>query len=150
MEDDLAIYFRDYLTTVSTLWVPRGLEVEVHGDSKPFLRQFRPIEVGIVIDNLVGNAAKARAAHVGFFLEVTRGTSPQLLVTVADDGVGWPTSIEPLQRVFEKGVTTTDGSGLGLYHIKQVIESLGGLIEAHPEPYSPKFDGVQLTMRVPK
>ena len=149
VEADLAIYIRDYLTTVSSLWVPRGVNVDIHGDDKRLERAFRPIEVGIVIDNLVSNAAKARATQVGFFLEVSKGPKPELTITIADDGVGWPQSLDPLERAFEKGVTTTDGSGLGLYHVKQVVEGLGGVVEAHREPYSEKLDGARMTLRVP-
>lgn len=146
---DLAVYIRDYVQTVSSLWAPRGVDVEVQGDVKRSERSFRPIEVGILIDNLVSNSAKARAARVVFFLKDGKGPKPELTITVADDGTGWPQSLNPIGRVFEKGVTTTNGSGLGLYHVKQVIEGLGGLIEAHQEPYSKELDGAQLTLRVP-
>lgn len=149
VEDDLTLYFHDYLMTISSLWAPRGIDIAFQSDGKRFRRKFRPIEVGILIDNLVSNAAKARASHVGFFSAVSKGARPELLITVADNGVGWPTSIEPLQRVFEKGTTTTDGSGLGLYHVRQVIENLGGLVELQPEPYSPQLDGAHLAIRIP-
>ena len=146
---DLAVYIRDYVETVSSLWAPRGIDVDVQGDVKHSERSFRPIAVGILIDNLVSNAAKARAARIVFFLQNGKGPKPALVITVADDGIGWPQSLEPVERVFEKGVTTTNGSGLGLYHVKQVIEELGGIIEAHQKPYSEELDGAQLTLRVP-
>ena len=146
---DLSIYIYDYITTVSTLWAPRGIEIEIHRDSKRFERSFRPIEMGIVIDNLISNASKARATKVAFFLEVTKGPNPTLLITIADNGMGWPLPLDPIDRVFEKGVTTTDGSGLGLYHLRMVIEGLGGKVEARKEPFSEKFSGAQLIVRIP-
>ena len=149
VEADLAVYIRDYVATVSSLWAPRGVEVDVQSDDEPLERTFRPIEVGILIDNLVSNAAKARAAKVRFFLKVAKGSNPELTITVADDGMGWPQSLNPIERVFEKGVTTTDGSGLGLYHVKQVVEGLGGLVEARQGPHSEELGGAQLALRVP-
>ena len=146
---DLGVYVRDYVTTVSTLWAPRGVKVEVHGAVKQQERRFRPIEVGIVIDNLVSNATKAGATHVAFGLENGPGPKPELRITVADDGRGWPDALEPIERVFDKGITTTDGSGLGLYHVKRVVEGLRGAIEASREPYSEQLDGARLTIRVP-
>ena len=146
---DLSGYICDYIITVSSLWAPRGVEVDVQSDGKQLERKFRPIEVGILIDNLVSNAAKARAEKVGFFLTVAKRPKPELTITVADDGEGWPQSLNPIERVFEKGVTTTDGSGLGLYHVKQVVEGLGGLVKARREPYSEELDGTQLALRVP-
>ena len=149
LEADLAGYIRDYVSTVASLWAPRGVVVDVVGDANELVRAFRPIEVGIVIDNLVSNSSKARAARICFFLEVVKRQKPELLVTVADDGVGWPQDSDPVDRAFEKGVTTTDGSGLGLYHVKQVVEGMGGVISARRECYSGEFNGAQLAMRIP-
>jgi len=149
VEADLAGYIRDYAETVSSLWAPRGVNIEVTSDEKPLPRKFRPIEVGIVIDNLVANAAKAHASKVGVFLQVSKGSNPELVVTVADDGDGWSESLNPLRQVLEKGVTKTDGAGLGLYHVRLVIEGLGGLIEVGGEPRSDAFKGAKIILRIP-
>ena len=150
IEGDLCVYIRDYITTISTLWAPSGLSVHVQPDGRRFHRAFRPIDVGIVIDNLVTNAAKARAQNILFALLVGKGQKPRLSITVADDGDGWHKSFVPLEQAFEKGVTTTDGSGLGLYHVKQVVEGrLGGLVELLPDPYSEELSGAQLILQVP-
>ena len=149
IQDNIVIYIRDYITTISSLWAPRGIKVEVHDGGGTLERGFHPIDIGIVIDNLVSNAAKARASRVEFFLEVGKGAKPELSITVADDGDGWPQSLDPVERAFDKGVTTTDGSGLGLYHVKQVIERLGGIVETHSEPYSGELNGARLVLRIP-
>ena len=149
IQDNIVIYIRDYIMTISSLWAPRGINVEVQDDGGTMERSFRPIEVGIVIDNLVSNAAKARASRIEFFLEVVKGAKPELSITVADDGDGWPQSLVPLNRVFEKGITTTDGSGLGLFHVRQVVEGMGGIIKASSEPYSEDLRGARLTLRIP-
>ena len=146
---DLVVYIADYISYVSPLWTPRGVQVAVHSDGKTFKRAFRPIEVGIVIDNLVSNAAKARASRVVFETEILTGIKPTLIVTVVDDGTGWSQSSRSLARVFEKGITTTDGSGLGLYHVKQVVERLGGIVEAKKTCYSPELEGAQLILKIP-
>ena len=151
IEGDLSVYIRDYIKTISALWTPSRLDAHVQTDGGMFRRAFRPIEVGIVIDNLITNAAKAWAQNIIFIHQVGKGPKPTLTITVADDGLGWPKSFAPLERAFEKGVTTTDGSGLGLYHVKQVVEDrLGGLVKLLPEPYSAEFPGAQLLLKVPK
>ena len=147
-DDNLAGYIHDYINTVSTLWAPRGIRVECEYDRTPFCRPFRPIDVGIVIDNLVSNAAKAYAKRIRFVLVVTLAVKPRLTVHIADDGDGWPRSFDPISRVFDKGTTTTRGSGLGLYHISQVIEGMRGTIEAHRETTSHDLPGAQLTLTV--
>lgn len=37
-------------------------------------------------------------------------------------------SISDINRIFEFGVTTTDGAGLGLYYIKQYVEQMNGTV----------------------
>ena len=147
-KQDIVGYIRDYIELVASLWAPRGIEVTCHPCQSKLVRPFRPIEVGIMIDNLVVNANKAGAAHIVFVMEVYRTPSPILTLHVADDGRGWTASLEPLDRAFEKGVTTTDGSGLGLYHVRQVVEDLHGMIELQQEPYSEDLDGAYLTIRI--
>jgi signal transduction histidine kinase len=44
-----------------------------------------------------------------------------------DDGIGIPKEIQ--DKIFDYGFTTTDGSGLGLTHIKEIIEKTGGNIK---------------------
>jgi signal transduction histidine kinase len=45
-----------------------------------------------------------------------------------DNGKGLDSNIENTNDVFQKGFTTTRGSGLGLYHIKKIIDFMGGNI----------------------
>lgn len=51
----------------------------------------------------------------------------ELLIIVKDTGTGIPDEIR--DKIFENGFSTKgDGRGIGLYHTKQLIESLGGKI----------------------
>lgn len=51
----------------------------------------------------------------------------ELLIIVKDSGTGIPNEIK--EKIFENGFSTKgDGRGIGLYHTKQLIESLGGKI----------------------
>jgi signal transduction histidine kinase len=149
VEADLAGYILDYIETVASLWAPRGIDVSVSSDAKEFKREFKPIEVGMIIDNLVANATKARAEQITFVLHVEKGQKPNLVIDVADDGAGWPTSFSDVKRVLEKGITTTDGSGLGLYHVKQLIEGMKGEVEVTRTPFSEKLSGAHLILKVP-
>ena len=145
---DLAGYIADYIETVAALWAPRGIRVECEQDGGALHRVFRPIDVGIVVDNLVSNAAKANARKILFVLRSRRSRSTGLSIAVADDGDGWPAELRPVDLAFEKGTTTTNGSGLGLFHVRQVVEAMLGAVEAREEPFSEDLDGAQLTIRV--
>lgn len=147
--EDISSYIVDYVTNMSPLWAPRGISIEIKHDDGELVCAFRPIDVGIIIDNLITNAVKAKASKIIFLLEVKKGQKPVLSITVADDGVGWPEHLESAERVLEKGVTTTNGSGLGLYHVKQVVEGLNGHIHIDPSPYSEELCGAKLILRIP-
>ena len=146
---DLPVYIQDYVANIVPLWKPKGLLVVMPPFAGKFVTKFRPIDVGVVVDNLVSNAAKARATRLMLSLELDTGPKPDLWLVVADNGDGWDPGIEPLSRVFEKGVTTTDGSGLGLYHVAKVVEDLRGVCKAYREPFSEQYKGAHLTLVFP-
>ena len=51
----------------------------------------------------------------------------ELLIIVTDTGTGIPEEIK--EKIFENGFSTKgDGRGIGLYHTKQLVSSLGGTI----------------------
>ncbi len=150
IEADLAVYIEDYILNVASIWAPQGLEVMVDRVGVAFSRGFRPIEIGIVIDNLIANARKAGASTVHFSLEINIGTHRELKVHVADNGDGWDSSLQSLESALEKGVTTTNGSGLGLHHVRQVLTSLGGSVELDKNAYSGKLTGAHLILRIPE
>ena len=82
--------------------------------------RFRPLEVNLVIDNLLSNSIKAGAKH--FEVIFSSLADNHISMQVCDDGKGIDETISDYTSVFEKGVTTTNGSGLGLYNIKQFVE----------------------------
>jgi signal transduction histidine kinase len=88
--------------------------------------RFNPIDASIIVDNLVSNARKAKASWIKFQLSPLDKTG--LLIRVTDNGRGIPGGTNR-QRIFEMGYTTTHGSGLGLYHVRQVLGEMGGSIE---------------------
>ena len=54
------------------------------------------------------------------------------MITVKDTGGGIPDEIK--DKVFEQGFSTKgDGRGIGLFHTKQLVESMGGQISFETE-----------------
>lgn len=89
-----------------------------------FNTSFRPIEMIIILDNLLNNSLKAKARNVSVNWKSIN--SSEIELHIKDDGIGIPD--KNLDKVFDARFTTTNGSGLGLYHTKEVIEKLGGKI----------------------
>lgn len=89
-----------------------------------FNTSFRPIEMIIILDNLLNNSLKAKAKNISVNWKSIN--SSEIELHIKDDGIGIPD--KNLDKVFDARFTTTNGSGLGLYHTKEVIEKLGGKI----------------------
>ncbi|MXW13716.1 MAG: sensor histidine kinase [Rhodothermaceae bacterium] len=150
--DDIALYIHDYVEHVSPLWKSRGIEVIVSEPLPQFVVEYQPIDIAILIDNLVTNSVKASATRLCLFLSVisSEKRSEQLVVNVADNGDGWAAEIDPLDTVLEKGTTTTSGAGLGLYHVADVVRSLNGSISLSRTGQSKEWSGASISIRIPK
>jgi signal transduction histidine kinase len=125
IEEDLGNYIQQYLERVCPIHESR-ISVTVEHEGSGFKTRFKPIEVSIILDNLIDNAYKAGASIIKFSL--TKPESNLLQITARDDGLGLDSSIIQTDSIFSKGVTTTQGSGLGLYHVRQLIEGMRGTI----------------------
>ncbi len=132
IEIDLAEYVEQYINDVAREFLIGPMTISVTNDGKGFVQRFKPIDVAVVIDNLISNARKARAGTVSF--EITHPSNSTIHIRVADDGKGFDKRIAELDRIFEKGFTLTDGSGLGLYHVRHVLGEMKGTIEANKGP----------------
>ena len=55
-----------------------------------------------------------------------------LEIQFLDDGRGISPQVTNIEDIFEMGVTTTSGSGLGLYHARKIAESIDGKLSAKP------------------
>lgn len=83
-----------------------------------------------MIANLITNSIEAIQSHGKIWIEVASEVD-LIEISVRDTGRGAPPEI--LQKIFDKDYSyqKPDGSGLGLFWAKQVIESWGGSITAN-------------------
>ena len=133
IEDDLCFYISEYVEKIITSY-NRKIQVHCEEFEGKFITRFSPIEIGMILDNLVTNAQKARASKVSISMSIDMKNV--LVIEVEDNGRGVSSSILEPESIFEKGYTTTDGSGLGLFHARQQLSSLGGeitLAEKQPQ-----------------
>jgi len=129
---DLGDYIEQYINGVAKDFLFGPLRVSVDTDGKGFEYKFKPIDVSVIIDNLIANAKKARANQMRF--SITHPNKGLVHIEVTDNGRGFDGIIESIDRVFEKGFSTTDGSGLGLYHVRMVLGEMNGTITAEKGP----------------
>lgn len=124
LEDDIIAYIEQYVTQV----LPDFYEdIKFHGIANgcKMVKRFKPLEVSLLIDNFVSNSINAKARN--FSVEFSP-MGDRVKIDIIDDGKGWSKEIDS-RNVFDKGVSTTSGSGLGLYNAMQYIKTdLGGNI----------------------
>jgi hypothetical protein len=137
IQEDLAAYFVEYIEQVAPMFSDTGIRAVVQSAARGVVRRFKPIEVAILVDNLISNAGRADATTISFLIEQPSAT--ELRVVVEDDGRGIDSDVPDLKRLFEKGFTTTDGSGLGLFHVAQILDDLGGSIVAERKAGGARF-----------
>ena len=126
---DLGGYITQYVAQVTPVYLSTSIALHCVNTAPAFMVSFRPIEFSMVVDNLISNAKRARATKVA--IDISQGQDGALKVRFEDDGVGLPKGIE-LDRLFEKGFTTTRGSGLGLFHVRRTVTAMGGTVTAEP------------------
>lgn len=83
---------------------------------------FKPLEISLIVDNLLSNAVKANAHNFNIAFMPLKEEKFSLCMAVYDNGKGLSANIRNAQDVLKKGVSTTNGSGLGLYNVSLIVD----------------------------
>jgi two-component system OmpR family sensor kinase len=120
---DLAVLANAVVGEFSDAVASERLRVEVAGASTSIVGDIDAI--GIALRNLIDNALK----HGGRQSWVTVLVEPQTIFVI-DDGPGVPpVTLSRLIRPFERGITASEGSGLGLSITAAIVEQVGGTLD---------------------
>lgn len=125
VKEDLIQFIDEYLKSFTSIQDAYFLRISVSNAKKVELPlHFRPAEMTILVDNLLTNAGKAKAKKIDIQVEETGSV---VKVRFVDDGIGLTERFLP-KDLFENGVTTTSGAGIGLHHVRQIVEEIGGKV----------------------
>lgn len=130
IENNIVLFIKQYVENVYMEYkeIERdtnvNIKVDVENDFE-FTCEFKPLEIVIIIDNLLNNSIKAKANNIN--LKITPLNENGIELRFKDDGKGIPQ--ENIDKIFNFGFTTTDGSGIGLYHVSQIVKSVNGTID---------------------
>jgi len=128
---DIPAFFEQYLLHVAKDFIAAGLNLDVSNTVKEsFEIKASRIELSILIDNLISNASKAQARKLT--VTISKVSTNTLRISFIDDGKGLSKELPSIDSMFEMGITTTSGSGFGLYHAKNIVENIDGKISAIP------------------
>lgn len=135
---------------LETLAKDKKIDCRVEIPKEPIVVLTDPVLLHIVIQNLYSNAVKYTndSGAVTIALQKKRGT---VVVEVTDTGIGIPSHdrsriFQRLFRAENAKKSVTDGSGLGLYISRMILEILGGKIEFK----SKEGKGTTFTVELPQ
>lgn len=111
--------------------------VQEYSKDVPTLLNIDPNLTRIIFQNLISNSVKYTPDGGKITISIFK-TEKDIVIEVVDSGYGIP--LHQQRRVFEKFFRAdniipieTDGTGLGLYIIKEVVEKIGGTIRFESE-----------------
>jgi len=143
--DDIILFIKNYVSTILKYHLGKAVTFnlldEVHA---AFIAEFKPIEITIVIDNLISNSRKKDADTIDIVFDKIEGD--YLTILYRDNGTGLDKSIQNPKDIFNQGFTTTKGSGLGLYHITKILSEMNSTIDINPNT----LKGIEFIIKIKK
>ena len=130
VEGDICEFIKEYIENVCTgLFKTNNNRVDMvftwsNKKNIEHIMKFRPMEIAIILDNLISNSKKAQANEVKISVEAAGENYIDILIR--DDGKG--IKKEVIKNIFDLAYTTTSGSGLGLYQVKNIMQEMKGSI----------------------
>lgn len=127
---DMVQYIREYIENVYNASQSHRqiVKVDVEDDIE-FTKEISPLEVSIIFNNLFSNSLKANATKIKVII---RKEDKNLYIHVLDNGNGIKNKDK--DYIFDFGYTTRfKGTGLGLYHTKEIVKELNGEIYYNDE-----------------
>lgn len=120
IKEDIVSYINEYINNVlPEFYGELTLHCSTNSCSKVI--EFAPIEASIFIDNLISNAVKANATKFEVIFEKKLDA---IQITISDNGDGLSKDVTYPDNILEKGYTTTNGSGLGLYNVASFVKDI--------------------------
>ena len=105
----------------------KGIEYVMSPSDNSFNCKFDASSVGIILDNISSNALKAGATKLYITLQELQ---KYVEISFTDNGIGLDKDVD-VDMLFEWGVSdniSKKGFGIGLYHIKQLVEEMKGTV----------------------
>lgn len=137
VKSDLSVIIKEHIDVFSYAAKEKGIDLIFEPTDIPQF-YFDPGRIGQVINNLISNSLKF--TKQGGKIEVRiQAKAAEIQVEISDNGIGIPEDKKPLlftkfgqigaaQRALPGGTGDEDGSGLGLFICREIIETHRGKI----------------------
>lgn len=123
--DDIITFIDEYISNLYLL-THKKIKINIEKPSYQHIYKFVPIEVIILVDNILNNAPKHHAKNI----EISwLKNEDHIELHISNDGD--TLSDEILPHIFEYRFSTTGGGGIGLYYAKEIITRMNGFISVN-------------------
>lgn len=126
---ELTVFMHEYLKEAKEFSANRRIQIHDRLDTSVLLnKEFIPLEIMMLLENIISNSKKAKAKNL--FISNALLPSGQIKFSFKDDGNGITEKrfLDNINLIFEKGETSTKGSGIGLYQINKIVKKLKGTV----------------------
>ena len=124
---DVVSYIDQYISIYKDIYDDSDMTFVVNKNNVVFYKKIRVLDLAVILDDLISNADKQSAKL--FRIDCYTNEKGLLRLLISDDGNGLdPKFSNNPEKIFELGVTTTSGSGIGLHSVKAALKTIGATI----------------------
>lgn len=120
-------FIEQYLDLYNVMFEDNDITFSIESSVESFWKRISILDISLVIDDLISNSYKAKAKNVKVY--ISENENSDLVLIFSDDGIGLDSKFDKNNDViFDLGVTTTDGSGIGLNYVRNTLSKMQGKI----------------------
>lgn len=119
VDKDIVNFFEEYITKVAGAIYRSSVDIAVTTNNCSKKIFFMPIEMTILIDNLLNNSMKHNSSKIIFTFEQKR---EYLSLLISNNWDFFDKKITDINHIFDLAFTTTRWSWLWLYHINKIVK----------------------------
>lgn len=124
---DIVKYIDQYISIYKDIYEKSNLEFKVEANNSTLFKKVSILDISVILDDLISNSEKADAKQILIEMESNQN---ELIINFSDNGKGVSNEFaNNPDKIFELGVTTTDGSGIGLNSVRTALKAIKGTIE---------------------
>ncbi|MCK4338740.1 MAG: sensor histidine kinase [Candidatus Cloacimonetes bacterium] len=112
---DIVKFIEEYINEFKPT---REIKLSINSDGTKYIKDFSVLEFSVIIDNLISNSIKAKARRI--IIDISK-RKKGVKIVFSDDGKGVGENIK--DEIFDLGFTTTRGSGIGLFTVKDLLKN---------------------------
>ena len=120
---DIVKFTEQYFSLFNEMYEKDQMQFEIITNGASLERRIGILDLSLVFDNFIFNAEKAGASKM--LVECYNPSASSLSIKISDNGHGVDKQfLGNPEKMFELGVTTTNGSGIGLFSIRENLRIL--------------------------